>query len=244
MPTSSVCSVMVCPSERRRSAVPSSAPRVSPESRPRAPTGKSGTSAIRSLPGSACAARSKPRSRAAVRTSSISALSRTERVSAPNTTQWAPSRSCGARGTRSRCGLSPKIPQHAAEIRIDPAPSAPSAAGTMAAATAAADPLLEPPVRRRHLDTDPLRPRRSRRQLSRHHMEPRSAHGHRAARHALDLQRHRRQLHLQRPVPVSLTLPATHHCSPHSRPPAEVGARTRSTPSPRGAVALLPAPRT
>src|SRR5436190_1251687 len=47
---------------------------------------------------------------------------------------------------RPRCGLSPNRPLTAAGIRTDPAPSEPSAAGTSPAATAAADPALEPPV--------------------------------------------------------------------------------------------------
>ena len=53
--------------------------------------------------------------------------------------------SCGARGTRPMCGLSPNSPQQAAGIRIEPAPSAATAAGTRPAATAAAEPPLEPP---------------------------------------------------------------------------------------------------
>jgi hypothetical protein len=72
-------------------------------------------------------------------------VSSTERVSAPKTIQWLPSLSCGARGTRPTCGLSPNSPQQAAGMRIEPAPSAASAAGTMPAATAAADPPLDPP---------------------------------------------------------------------------------------------------
>ena len=78
-------------------------------------------------------------------TSSTSAVSRTERVSAPKQIQWLPSRSCGTRGTRPLCGLRPKSPQHAAGMRIEPAPSAASAAGTRPAATAAAGPPLAPP---------------------------------------------------------------------------------------------------
>ena len=39
------------------------------------------------------------------------------------------SRSCGARGTRPLCGLRPNSPQQAAGMRIEPAPSAASAAG-------------------------------------------------------------------------------------------------------------------
>ena len=73
------------------------------------------------------------------------AVSITERVSAPKVIQWLPSRSCGARGTRPLWGLSPNRPVHAAGMRIEPAPSTPSAAGTMPAATAAAEPPLDPP---------------------------------------------------------------------------------------------------
>ena len=77
--------------------------------------------------------------------SSTIALSSTERVSGPKQIQWFPSPSCGVRGTRPLCGLRPKTPQQAAGIRIEPAPSTPIAAGTRPAATAAADPPLDPP---------------------------------------------------------------------------------------------------
>jgi hypothetical protein len=43
-------------------------------------------------------------------------------------------------------GLKPTIPQHAAGIRIDPPVSVPSAASTSPAASAAADPPLDPPA--------------------------------------------------------------------------------------------------
>ena len=137
-------STTVCPRERRSSAVASSAPRTSSDSRPLVPVGKSFTTAIRRRAGGVRAACANSPSCPAS-TSSIRAVSRTERASDPNTTQCAPSLSCGARGTRSRWGLSPNSPQHAAGIRIEPAPSAASAAGTIPAATAAADPPLEPP---------------------------------------------------------------------------------------------------
>jgi hypothetical protein len=58
----------------------------------------------------------------------------------------------GAKGTASAIqgspGLSrrPKRPQKAAGTRTDPPVSVPSASGTIPAATAAAEPLLEPPV--------------------------------------------------------------------------------------------------
>src|SRR5688572_3956230 len=78
----------------------------------------------------------------------MTAESSTPRVSGPATPSAHHRCSFGAIGTRPRCGLSPNNPQHAAGIRIDPPPSPPSAAGTRPAATAAADPPLDPPVER------------------------------------------------------------------------------------------------
>src|ERR671936_162373 len=46
---------------------------------------------------------------------------------------------------RSRWGLSPKSPQNAAGMRIEPAPSEPSATPHRPAAAAAPDPPLDPP---------------------------------------------------------------------------------------------------
>ena len=51
----------------------------------------------------------------------------------------------GACGTRPSVGLCPTTPQQAAGIRIEPPPSVPSASATWPAASAAAEPLLEPP---------------------------------------------------------------------------------------------------
>ena len=51
----------------------------------------------------------------------------------------------GPTGVRPRVGLRPKRPQQDAGIRIEPPPSLPCATGTMPAATAAAEPPLEPP---------------------------------------------------------------------------------------------------
>src|SRR5690348_2860760 len=51
----------------------------------------------------------------------------------------------GAGETRTREGLSPKRPQHAAGMRIEPPPSEPCASGSTPAATAAAAPPEEPP---------------------------------------------------------------------------------------------------
>src|SRR5262245_16621901 len=48
-------------------------------------------------------------------------------------------------GTRPKVGLSPTRPQKLAGIRIEPAPSEPSASGASPAATAAAPPPVEPP---------------------------------------------------------------------------------------------------
>src|SRR5215470_14319632 len=50
------------------------------------------------------------------------------------------------RGTRPKVGLMPATPQSAAGIRMDPPVSLATAAGTRLAATAAAEPPLEPPV--------------------------------------------------------------------------------------------------
>src|SRR6266511_4246763 len=51
----------------------------------------------------------------------------------------------GPTGVRPRVGLSPNSPQHDAGMRIEPPPSFACAIGTMPAATAAAEPPLEPP---------------------------------------------------------------------------------------------------
>ena len=51
----------------------------------------------------------------------------------------------GAVEIRPRWTFSPNRPQQAAGIRIEPAPSVPSAAEARPAATAAAEPPLEPP---------------------------------------------------------------------------------------------------
>ena len=144
-------STTVWPSPRRTSTVLSTAPRTSGASRPTTPAGNAYDTAIRSAPGSDCAASANGREgsgRSALSPVSASrtmAVSITERVSAPNVIQWLPSLSCGARGTRPVWGLSPNRPLHAAGMRIEPAPSAPRAAGTMPAATAAAEPPLDPP---------------------------------------------------------------------------------------------------
>ena len=79
--------------------------------------------------------------------SSSAALSRTVRVTAwPTEAPPQPSPASGPMGLRARVGLSPKRPQQEAGIRIEPPPSVACAIGTMPAATAAAEPPLEPPA--------------------------------------------------------------------------------------------------
>src|SRR5947209_14642016 len=53
-----------------------------------------------------------------------------------------------ARLTSPKVGMSPTMPQSDAGPRIEPPVSEPSAAGTNPAATAAPEPLEEPPVKR------------------------------------------------------------------------------------------------
>src|SRR4051794_21945449 len=81
--------------------------------------------------------------------SSMHALSRTLRdtmwfIAAP----WIVSPVPGPDGVRPRPGLSPNRPVEALGIRIEPPPSLAPANGTMPAATAAADPPLDPPEER------------------------------------------------------------------------------------------------
>src|SRR5258705_7772269 len=78
--------------------------------------------------------------------SSSAALSRTVRVRACSLTKpSSPWPAPGAKEVRPRRGLRPTSPQQDAGTRIDPVPSPPDAAGTTPAATAAADPPLDPP---------------------------------------------------------------------------------------------------
>src|SRR5262249_37561061 len=56
-----------------------------------------------------------------------------------------PSPASGPIGLRARVGLRPKRPQQEAGILIEPPPSVACAMGTTPAATAAAEPPLEPP---------------------------------------------------------------------------------------------------
>ncbi len=79
-------------------------------------------------------------------TSSRAAESRTERVITPSMASPDSSAPCsGPKLTRPRLALSAKSPQQEAGMRSEPPPSLPCAAGTMRAATAAAEPPEEPP---------------------------------------------------------------------------------------------------
>ena len=87
--------------------------------------------------------------------SSIAAVSRTVRLT--TCSQIRPlmmSPSIGPSGLRARVGFRPTRPQHEAGMRIEPPPSLACAIGTMPAATAAAEPPLEPPGRVRAGSTD------------------------------------------------------------------------------------------
>src|SRR5437899_9395412 len=72
-------------------------------------------------------------------------MSRTVRASGQT---WATSSlppAAGYMGTRPKVGLRPTSPQKLAGMRIEPAPSEPSASGPNPAATAAAPPPVDPP---------------------------------------------------------------------------------------------------
>src|SRR5438105_2659443 len=78
--------------------------------------------------------------------SRIAALSRTVRVTACSMLrplEFSPTN--GPAETRPRDGFSPTSPQALAGMRIEPPPSLACATGVRPAATAAADPPLEPP---------------------------------------------------------------------------------------------------
>ncbi len=99
-------------------------------------------------PAGAGAVTVSPRSGPAI-ASSAPARSRTVRASAISAHTRAVSR-CSAGvvcGTRPREGFNVATPQHAAGLRSEPVPSAPCAIDVMPAATAAADPPLDPPAR-------------------------------------------------------------------------------------------------
>ena len=78
-------------------------------------------------------------------TCSVRARSRTLRAIGPSTERLGQPRKPGSLGTSPNVGLSPATPQNDDGIRIEPPPSVPSANGTIPAATAAAEPPLEPP---------------------------------------------------------------------------------------------------
>ena len=62
---------------------------------------------------------------------------------------WSSDQNAGAMppaGRRPKVGLKPATPQQAAGKRVEPPASVPSAASTHPAATAAADPPLDPPA--------------------------------------------------------------------------------------------------
>src|SRR5208282_5310712 len=81
--------------------------------------------------------------------SSTAAVSRTERLTTPSVASPAQkSPKSGPAETRPRDGLSPTRPHSLAGIRIEPPPSLACPTATIRAATAAADPPLEPPVER------------------------------------------------------------------------------------------------
>ena len=75
-------------------------------------------------------------------------MSRTERVITPSEKKPNGGSARGPDATLPRLGFSPTRPQCAAGIRMDPAMSLAWAAGTMPAATAAADPPELPPGER------------------------------------------------------------------------------------------------
>src|SRR5262245_45110041 len=78
--------------------------------------------------------------------SSRAAASRTERVTANSAERpFQRSPTVGPNELRPRVGLSPTSPHIDAGMRIEPPPSLACAAGTMPAATAAAEPPLDPP---------------------------------------------------------------------------------------------------
>ena len=74
----------------------------------------------------------------------ISAASATLIVCGPRC-DTVPNGDSGYAGTRPKLGLSPKLPQNAAGMRTDPAPSVPTLRGPSPAATAAAVPPDDPP---------------------------------------------------------------------------------------------------
>src|SRR5262245_25754716 len=78
-------------------------------------------------------------------TFSAIAASRTVRANGPMLSSDDPNAKSPNRATRPYEGLSPTIPHRLAGCLIDPPVSEPSASGAIPAATATADPPLEPP---------------------------------------------------------------------------------------------------
>src|SRR5918998_5568285 len=87
---------------------------------------------------------SRSRSSAPAMALSIIAASRTVLVIGPRC-ERSPTALGGYCGTRPNDCLNPKMPQNAAGMRMEPAPSLPCASGPSPAATAAAAPPLDPP---------------------------------------------------------------------------------------------------
>ncbi len=139
-----------CPRSPSRLAVSSTTSRTSWDNGIPGPHGRNDT-AIRNRPASAVVAavkllrggRAAPF--ASLIWSAINAQSATCRVIGPAATSPVHTCSSGSNDTRPRCGFNPNSPVLAAGIRIDPAPSVPIAPPTNPAATAAADPPLDPP---------------------------------------------------------------------------------------------------
>jgi hypothetical protein len=78
--------------------------------------------------------------------SSISAVSATVRVMGPTTSTVSNGSPSDQIGMRPREHLRPTVPQNDDGTRMDPPPSLPVASGVMRAASAAAEPPLEPPT--------------------------------------------------------------------------------------------------
>ena len=135
------------PSSRSSAPASSSAARCAVPTRAVSIGGTLALNAIRNRPGARRAAATKLPSGAGVVdvTSRNSAASSTVLAIGPLTDRPFHAPSCGASGTRSRCGLIPNRPHQADGIRIDPMPSEPSAIAARPAATAAPLPPLLPP---------------------------------------------------------------------------------------------------
>ena len=162
-------------------------------------------------------------SRAALAARSAPASARRSRRASPrcrapsgsarrSTIQWLPSRSCGALGTRPRCGLRPKSPQQAAGMRIDRRRRRPSAPGTRPRGDGGGRAPLEPPgVRSRSqgLRVTPQRDRLGERpqpELGHRRLADDDRAGRRAA--AAPPRRRRAPLRGIAPVPRLVTSPA------------------------------------